>query len=73
MSIGDKIKNLREDHDLSQSQLAEILGTSQTVYSRYERNERSLPITTLKKLCDYYKISADYILGLSYTYDRPKR
>ena len=73
MSIGNIIRNLREDHDLSQSQLAEILGTSQTVYSRYERDERSLPITTLKILCEYYKISADYILGLSYDYDRPKR
>lgn len=73
MKIGDIIRALREDKDLSQTQIAEILNTSQTVYSRYERNERDLPIEVLVKLANFYKISADYILGIPYDYKRPKR
>ncbi len=58
------IRNLREDHDYTQSYVAEILGTSQTMYARYERGANELPIRHLIKLCKLYEVSADYILGL---------
>ena len=57
------IRDLREDHDLTQQQIADILGTSQTMYARYERGANELPIHHLLTLCDYYEVSADYILG----------
>ena len=63
MKYVKRIRDLREDHDLTQQQVAEILGTSQTMYARYERNANELPIHHLLKLCDYYNVSADYILG----------
>lgn len=69
MKTAERIRSLREDKDLSQTQVAEYLKTSQTVYSRYERNERSLPIEMLYELCDFYGVSADYILGRT---DNPK-
>ncbi|MBQ4645183.1 MAG: helix-turn-helix transcriptional regulator [Clostridia bacterium] len=69
MKTAERIRSLREDKDLSQTQVAEYLNTSQTVYSRYERNERSLPIEMLYELCDFYGVSADYILGRT---DNPK-
>lgn len=59
------IRNLREDRDLTQAQIAEYLGTSQTMYARYERGANELPIRHLMKLCDLYNVSADYILGRS--------
>ena len=59
------IKDLREDQDLTQQQVAEILGTSQTMYARYERGANELPIRHLLVLSDYYGVSTDYILGKS--------
>ena len=59
-----RIRDLREDHDKTQSEIAEILGTSQTMYARYERGANELPIHHLLTLCRYYGVSADYILGL---------
>lgn len=61
----DRIRDLREDRDLSQEIIAEALGIKQTVYSRYERGIAKLPIHHLITLADYYKTSADYILGLT--------
>lgn len=58
-----RIRDLREDHDKTQQEIAEVLGTSQTMYARYERGANELPIHHLLKLCDYYNVSADYILG----------
>lgn len=58
------IKELREDRDLSQKDIAEILNTTQQVYSRYENGVNEMPIRHLITLCEYYKVSADYILGL---------
>lgn len=58
------LRNLREDHDLTQREIAEILGTSQTMYARYERGANELPIRHLITLCRYYKVSADTVLGL---------
>lgn len=57
------IRDLREDNDKTQQEIADILGTSQTMYARYERGANELPIHHLIKLCDYYNVSADYILG----------
>lgn len=60
-----RIRDLREDHDLTQQQVANILGTSQTMYARYERGANELPVHHLLTLCQYYRVSSDYILGLS--------
>ncbi len=59
-----RIRDLREDHDKTQQEIADVLGTSQTMYARYERGANELPIRHLIVLCQYYKVSADYILGL---------
>ena len=60
-----RIRDLREDHDLTQQQIADFLGTSQTMYARYERGANEMPIRHLLALCRFYKVSADYILGIS--------
>ena len=60
-----RLRDLREDHDLTQSQVAEILGTSQTMYARYERGANELALDHLIILCYLYSVSSDYILGLS--------
>ncbi len=57
------MRDLREDNDKTQQEIAEYLGTSQTMYARYERGANELPIHHLLKLCDYYGVSADYFLG----------
>lgn len=64
-----RIRDLREDADLTQMQVASMLGTSQTMYARYERGANELPIRHLIKLCHIYHVSSDYILGLT---DNPK-
>lgn len=58
------IKDLREDNDLTQQQVADYLGTSQTMYARYERGANELPIRHLIRLCKLYGVSSDYILGI---------
>ncbi len=60
-----RIRNLREDHDLTQTQIAKILGMSQTGYSKYETGENDIPTSILIELSMYYKTSIDYILGLT--------
>ena len=60
-----RIRDLREDHDKTQQELADYLGTSQTMYARYERGANELPIRHLIMLCKYYNVSSDYILGLT--------
>jgi transcriptional regulator with XRE-family HTH domain len=64
MTYQERIRALREDADLSQTQIAKELKIAQTTYSQYELGKRSIPIETLIILCKYYKVSADYILGL---------
>lgn len=59
-TIQEKLRGLREDNDLTQSQVAQILGTSQTMYARYERGANELPIRHLITLCRLYNISADF-------------
>ena len=63
-SYMQRLRNLREDHDMTQKQIAQILGTSQTMYARYERGGSELPIRHLITLCRYYQVSADFVLGL---------
>lgn len=58
------IRNLREDSDLLQKDLAEYLNCSQVCYSRYERGNRDLPTDVLIKLARFYNTSTDYLLGL---------
>ena len=59
----EKLRGLREDNDLTQTQVAEILGTSQTMYARYERGANEIPIRHLVTLCKLYNVSADYFLN----------
>ena len=65
-----RIRDLREDHDFTQKQLAKKLNCSQQVYSNYELGQRDIPTDILIKLSKIYNVSVDYILGLS---DSPKR
>lgn len=58
-----RLKDLREDMDLTQAKIAELLHTSQTVYSRYERGFQTIPVEHLLILADFYGVSVDYILG----------
>ena len=63
MNYQRRIRDLREDHDKTQSQIAIVLGISQTMYARYERGANELPIRHLIVLANYYGVSTDYILG----------
>ena len=58
-----RLKDLREDMDMKQSDIAELLGIQQTVYSRYERGFQNIPLPYLLKLADFYDTTTDYILG----------
>lgn len=57
-----RIRDLREDNDLTQRQVAQMLGMSQTGYSKYETGENDIPTAILIKLANFYKTSVDYIL-----------
>ena len=65
-----RIKDLREDRDLKQRQLAEYLNCSQQVYSNYELGQRDIPTDVLIRLSEFYNVSVDYLLGLT---KNPKR
>ena len=58
-----RIRDLREDADLSQREIAAYLGIQQNVYSRYERGFQTIPLEHLIRLADYYNVSTDYLLG----------
>ena len=58
-----RLKDLREDRDMSQTEVAKLLFTSQTMYSRYERGYLTIPVEHLLILADFYDVSTDYILG----------
>ena len=60
----DKLRDLQEDNDMTQEAVAKYLGTSQTMYARYERRASELPLRHFVKLCQLYKVSADELLGL---------
>lgn len=69
----DKLRGLREDNDLTQTQISEILGTSQTMYARYERGANEMPIRHLVTLCKFYNVSADYFLGTTPNSHKPQK
>lgn len=63
MDYRKRIRDLREDHDKTQTEIAQVLGTSQTMYARYERGASELPIRHLIRLAEYYNVTTDYLLG----------
>lgn len=60
-----RIRDLREDNDLTQKQICEYLICDQSLYSKYERGEREIPLNLIIRLADYYNVSLDYIVGRS--------
>lgn len=60
-----RLKSLREDSDLTQAQIADLLHVKQNTYSQYENEQRQIPLECLISLARYYKTSTDYILGLT--------
>jgi len=71
-----RLRDLREDHDLAQKQVASLLGIDQRVYSNYELGKRTLPLPHLVTLADHYRVSTDYLLGRTddpRPYPAPKR
>lgn len=65
MYLYQRIKDLREDNDLTQADIARILSTTQQQYGRYENGHREIPVHHLITLCKYYNVSADFLLGLT--------
>ena len=65
MNYAERMRNLRQDNDLSQKNVADMLGVAQTTYSQYELEKRPMPIDYLIALCKFYDVAADYMLGLS--------
>lgn len=63
MNMCERIRNLREDRDLTQSAIAELLHCTQVCYSNYENGKRDIPIAVLETLADFYGVSVDYLLG----------
>ena len=63
MFVYRRVRDLREDHDKTQKEMAEILNVQLTVYQRYERGERELPLWAAIKLADYYHVTLDYLVG----------
>ena len=63
MFVELRIRDLREDRDLKQKQIADYLMCDQSLYSKYERQERPLPLEYADKLADFYNVSVDYLLG----------
>ena len=70
MNYRERMRELREDNDLLQKDIAEILNCTQVCYSRYELGKRDIPTDVLVELADYYSVSIDYILGQT---DNPER
>ena len=65
-----RIRDLREDNDLTQKQIAEYLMCDQSLYSKYERGEREIPLNLIIKLADYYNVNIDYLVGRTSKPDR---
>lgn len=72
MSIGDRLKDTRIDHDHEQRETAEILGVSEKQIIRYEKDRQEMGIQKLREFCLYYRVSADYILGLPKDLEWPR-
>lgn len=71
MEIHEIIRQLREDADLTQAQVAAEIGTTRQYYNKYENGLHPIPTQALRKLCELYHVSADYILGLPKGLDWP--
>ncbi len=69
----NRLRGLREDNDLTQTQVANVLGTSQTMYARYERGANEMPLRHLITLCKFYNVSADYFLDTVPNKLKPQR
>lgn len=69
MEICQRLKAIREDKDLTQKEIAEVLKTEQSYYAKYENGKRPIPTDRIITLCRFYNLSADYLLGLT---DEPK-
>jgi len=63
MNYYKRLKNLREDNDLTQKQIAEIIGTSQSYYAQYENGHRPIPLDRFIILADFYSVTLDYLAG----------
>lgn len=61
--VYSRIRDLREDRDLKQQDLADYLNCSQVCYSRYENGQRDIPLETISKIADFYNVSVDYLLN----------
>lgn len=72
MEYYERFKDLREDHDLTQTEIAEYLGVKQTYYSKQERGLKPFQVDQIRQLCKYYNVSADYILDLEPNMDWPR-
>ena len=72
LSFGEKVRNLREDYDLNQSELAKIVGMSQRKISYIECGRNEPSIEDIVAICSYFEISADYLLGLPQNLKHPK-
>jgi transcriptional regulator with XRE-family HTH domain len=70
MNVYQRLRDLREDADKSQEEIAKIIGTSQSYYAQYENGKRSIPFDRMIILAKYYNISLDYLAGLT---DVPKK
>ncbi len=68
-----RLRDIREDQNLTQKDIAEILNVKQNTYQQYECEKRQLPLQSLIKLCSYYNLSADYILGFDKQLPFPER
>ena len=69
MNVYKRLRDLREEADKSQEEIAKIIGTSQSYYAQYENGKRSIPFERVVLLAEYYNVSLDYIAGLT---DTPK-
>ena len=70
MSVYQRLRDLREDADKSQEDIAKVIGTSQSYYAQYENGKRAIPFDRMVALARYYNVSLDYLAGLT---DTPKR
>ena len=73
LTFGEKIKNLREDMDLNQTQLAQAVGMTQRKVSYLERGQSEPSLEDIAALCDFFKVSADYLIGIRKGYRYPGR
>ena len=73
MRYSERLKALREDHDLTQADVAQVLGTTYQYYSTYEAGKRELPFSRAIELARYYNVSLDYLAGLIDTPEKLRR